>query len=403
MRHKDIVLLILAVLVLVFVLFRMNGNKAKADIAVPAPALVFIHYWEGKEEILNSVKDKFELQYPEVKIQLVYKPYDEIRKALFDDSGDVIETAVIEGDVIAADPLWIPALVKSEKIFPSNSTVLNFFYPFYYNTEILQQAGFSGPPKTRTEFLTQARAIMNLKTGEYPIALALGDGSLYPYRDIYSWIWAADLLFSDPRKETGMQNPGTFLPAEITSLRQTLDFLVTLHNENLLLPGSFSLDENEKRTAFLNGKTAFMIGSAEDMELLRAGLGDALDYTAIPVPDNYSGRPLFGQGGWDLAINKNSALQHEAAQFLAFLLEYSPVLAYGWAVPNYNNPVFPSDPFYSKAQELYSSGDLVKDFSDIKPQNLDIVFKEELAKLVEGKTTTTDTVQLIIDVIKITP
>jgi ABC-type glycerol-3-phosphate transport system substrate-binding protein len=412
MKHKDIVLLILALMVLVFILVRMNKTAA-ADISVTAaPVLVFIHSWEGRDEILNNLKDKFELQYPEIEVQLVYKPYDEMSKALFGNSDDVTETAVIEGDVIAVDPLWISDLVKAGKIELEKFTVLSFFYPFYYNTEILKKAGFSGPPKTRTEFLTQARAIMNLKTGEYPIAFALEDGSISPYRDLYSWIWAADIAFSSPQN-VGTRSPGTFLPAELTSIRQALDFFVTLHNENLLLPGSFLLDENEKREAFLNGRTAFMIGSAEDMELLRAGLGDALDYTAIPVPDNYSGRPLFGLGGWDLAIKRNSALKQEAMQFISFLLEHSPVLAHGWAIPENYNPVIPSDAFYAKAQELYISGNLVQDFANLAPrdqegnlrplvsvEDLDTVFREELMKLFEGETSSADAVQAISGAIK---
>jgi ABC-type glycerol-3-phosphate transport system substrate-binding protein len=394
MRHKDIVLLVLAILVLVFSLIRMNGNNAGAAITVPAPALVFLHSWEGREEILSSLKEKFELQYPEIKVLLVYKPYDEIRKALFDNSGNVIGTAVIQGDIIAVDPLWISDLVKAGKIELEKFTVLSFFYPFFYNTEILIQAGFSGPPKTRTEFLTQARAIITLKTGEYPIAFALEVQNIAPYRDIYSWIWAAGIMF-----ESGTQNSGSLLPAETATLRQALDFFAALHNENLLFPGSFSMDENEKREAFLKGRTAFMIGSAEDMELLRTGLGNALDYTAIPVPDNYTGRPLFGRGGWDLAINRNSSQKKEAMQFISFLLEHSLVLAHGWAIPENYNPAIPSDYFYSKAQELYISGDLVQDFSKQRPRDLDIVFRDELMKLFEGKTSAADAVQAIIGTI----
>jgi multiple sugar transport system substrate-binding protein len=393
MRHKDIVLLILAALVLVFSLVRMGGKKA-ADIIETVPTLVFIHGWEGREEILGSLKEKFELQYPEIKIDLVYKPNDQIRKTLFDDSGNVIETAVIEGDVIAADPLWIPDLVRAGKIELEKSTVVSFFYPFFYNIEILRQAGFSGPPKTRTEFLTQARAIVNPEAGIYPIAFALGENA-GPYRDIYSWVWASGIMFSSPEiNEQGTRN-SVFLPSEAASIRQALEFFAVLHHENLLLPGSFTLDENEKRAAFLEGRTAFMIGSAENMELLRAGLGAALDYTAVPVPDNYPGKPLFGRGGWDLTISRDSSLKEEAKQFISFLLEHSPSLAYGWAVPENDNSMIPSDLFYAKAQELYISGNLVQDFFDIKPRDLDNAIREEIIKLFADGASPADAVQAI--------
>jgi ABC-type glycerol-3-phosphate transport system substrate-binding protein len=173
-----------------------------------------------------------------------------------------------------------------------------------------------------------------------------------------------------------------------------MEFFATLHHENLLLPGLFTLDENEKRAAFLEGRTAFMIGSAEDMELLRAGLGAALDYTAVPVPDNYPGKPLFGRGGWDLAINRGS-LKEEAKLFISFLMEHSPSLAYGWAVPENYNSMIPSDLFYAKAQELYISGNLVQDFFDIKPHDLDNAIREEIIKLFISGASPADVVQAI--------
>jgi ABC-type glycerol-3-phosphate transport system substrate-binding protein len=149
------------------------------------------------------------------------------------------------------------------------------------------------------------------------------------------------------------------------------------------------MDENEKREAFLNGRTAFMIGSAEDMELLKSGLGEALDYTAIPVPDNYQGRPIFGSSGWNLAINRISALKEDSRRFIEFLAEHSPLLAHGWAIPENNNPIFSPDPFYSKAQELYISGNLIQDFS--RPVAID--FSEELMNLLEGRISAAEAVQ----------
>jgi multiple sugar transport system substrate-binding protein len=402
MRRKDIILLVVAVAVLVFSLVRLTGGKTAAEVI--SPALVFVHNWESREEIILSLIDDFKLQYPEIEIFAVYKPYNEIRLSLFSNSDSAIEDDSIEGDIIAIDPLWIPELVKKEKIEPEEFPILRFFYPLFYNIEILKQAGFSGPPKTRSEFLAQARAVNKL--GMHAVAFALGDtGGQNPYWDIYSWIWAAGIVFPNPQNGEYTRNPGGLTSAQTNVIRETLDFFCTLYNEKLLFPGTFSMNENEKMEAFLNGRTAFMIGSAEDMELLKSGLGDALDYTAIPVPDNYQGRPVFGSSGWNLAINRNSALKEDSRLFIDFLAEHSPLLAYEWAIPENNNPMFTPDPFYAKAQELYISGNLIRDFSgpqtgpqagpqagpQVGPRATD--FGEELLNLLEGRISAAEAVQ----------
>jgi ABC-type glycerol-3-phosphate transport system substrate-binding protein len=384
-KNKDIVLLILAVVVLVFSLARLTLNKSTAEATVP-PALVFVHNWESREGIIRNLINEFELQYPETKISAVYKPYYEIRESFFSNP-----ESVVEGDVIAIDPLWISELVKEEKIEPEDYPILRFFYPLFYNIEILKQAGFSGPPKTRNEFLTQARAVNNPGAGIHAIAFALGDADNgNPYRDIYSWIWAEGIVFPNPESyQSATQNPGGLSAVQTAALRETLKFFATLYDEKLLAPETFSMDENEKRETFLNGKTAFLIGSAVDMELLKSRLGNALDYTAIPVPDNYQGRPIFDSSGWNLAINRNSTLKEESLRFITFLMEHSPLLAHGWAIPENDNPMFTSDPFYSKAQELYISGNLIQDFYGPKG----IAFREELINLVEGRIGPAEAVQ----------
>jgi multiple sugar transport system substrate-binding protein len=394
MRRKDIILLAVAALVLVFSLARLTGmNKMTEEVA--APALVFVHNWESREEIILSLIDEFKLQYPETEIIAVYKPYNEIRLSLFSNSDSVIEDDSIEGDIIAIDPLWISDLTKEEKIEPEEFPILRFFYPLFYNIEILKQAGFSGPPKTRSEFLAQARAVNSPERGIHAIAFALGDaGGQNSYQDIYSWIWAAGIVFPNPQNsQEYARNPGGLTSAQTTGLRETLEFIAALNSEKLLLPGTFTMDENEKMEAFFNGRTAFMIGSAEDMELLKSGLGDALDYTAIPVPDNYQGRPIFGSSGWNLAINRNSALKEDSRLFIAFLAEHSPLLAHGWAIPENNNPLFASDPFYSKAQELYISGNLIRDFSGPQTGPRATDFREELMNFLEAKISAAEAVQ----------
>ena len=104
----------------------------------------------------------------------------------------------------------------------------------------------------------------------------------------------------------------------------------------------------------MEGRTAFMIGSAEEMETLRASMGANLDYTAIPAPDNYSGRPFLYSGSWVLAIPGDAPNREEALSFVSFLLERGSVLAGGWAITENGNYSAAQDGFYSKAGELYA-------------------------------------------------
>ena len=366
--NRDVLLLLLALAVLAFALIRTVMEKEKPF----AASLVFTYSWEGREKILGALKEEYEQLHRGVRIIPDYRPYGEMEKIMTAGSstGNVIEGDIIGGDVIALDPRWIEDPQKHAIIEPEIYNLLEFLNPLFYNIDTLIEAGFNHPPKTLGEFLTQAREVTNTAEGKYAIAFAFGeDNSRGILQDLYSWIWSA----------------GASSLADNNTLNGTLDFILALQRENLIHPGTFSMNENKKREAFINGKTAFMIGSAEDMNYLRQVMGETtFGYTAIPAPENYSGKPVFVSGSWSLAIRKNSAHRDEALSFINFLAEHSPALAEGWAIPLNYNPGIP-EPFYSKARELYATGNLIQDSSGLMPMDMDKVFRKELIDLFVGR------------------
>jgi len=350
-RHSvNVLLLILAFAVLVFSFFRFLIFPAAGSAEIPGfhtSSLVIECYWEGRDETLNSLVKEYENQHGNIKISLNIMPYKSLLQNMHDNAFPAC-------DIIAADRQDIAELQNLKIIDNETYPVLNFFYLLFYNTDILEKAGFNRPPKTRGEFLSQARAIAGTgagsqsgtesQSGIYAAALSLDKNDPRGLPDFFSWVWAG-----------GIDKPS------LARLKDALEFLAVLKNENLLVPDIFTLDEDAKLRAFLESKAAFMIGSAEEMELVKSGAANTFGYTAIPAPDNYSGRPYFASGDWSLAITAETKHREEALAFISFLKERGSVIAGGWAVPDNGNPGIVQDPFYSKATELYIGGQLVPD------------------------------------------
>jgi multiple sugar transport system substrate-binding protein len=120
---------------------------------------------------------------------------------------------------------------------------------FMYNKDILQQAGFTAPPKTWEELVDQAKAIKQKGLAEYPITWSWNqkEGVTCDY---------AVLLFG---------NGGSFVDANgkpafnnekgvqvLTWMKKTID-------DGLTNPSAVSSDENAVEANFLAGKSAFAV------------------------------------------------------------------------------------------------------------------------------------------------
>ena len=360
-------LLFVPVLVILAIFFVRLGNETGKRIReVASPPIVFTQWWEDylQIDILLDLIKEFESHHKGIKITLNNRSCEELQRDLFNPAG----TESL-GDIIAIDPLWVPELQQREIIGDTQTFLLSFINVLYYNIEILREAGFSKPPKSRSEFIDYARKVTGKAKNRYGLAM---DGNSYRwmYDDIFPWIWAAGTeLIKDGKTVVNSR-----------SVIESLAFLSALSREGLIIhsgPGS------NKPEDFISGRAIFMIAPASHINLLRERMGDgAFSVTAVPPPDNYAGRTLLAGAAWAVGINSASARREEAGIFVDFLAEKSQFLSEKtMAIPEDASTPFSSDPFYSKVWDIAIAGETARDFSGLPWTELEKVFREELSVL----------------------
>jgi ABC-type glycerol-3-phosphate transport system substrate-binding protein len=365
--HFDKLILILAVIVLVAGLIRFRGGKgiAEAVSGALAPELVFTLWTLNGDEIpaVENLVKEFEESHPGIKIRLDWRTYEETRKLLSAYNASA-EDVPAPGDMFVMDISWAEDLYRNEVLEPERaapedtvsegavpegenlSLALSFFYPLFYNIELLKEAGYNRPPKTWGEFLECAKAVTDEKKGRWGYSCALK-------ADVYSWLLAAGWRGDSPETSAGPE-------------AKTLEFLKSLKREGALYPAGLSMTEEEKEDAFIAGKIAFMIGPVQTIKKFRDRMGEAaFSITSIPGPDDYIGKPMFFSGEYRLGIFTQSKNKNEAKVFISFLREKTELIgeAVGMVPGGSGNPppLTSADSLYSKAWELYISGDMARE------------------------------------------
>ena len=116
----------------------------------------------------------------------------------------------------------------------------------FYNKKMLKEAGFSAPPKTWDELLTQAKAIKAKGLVQYPIA----------------WSWSqAECLICDYTTLTYAFGGGMYdkkgqpqFPAD--GNKKALDFMVNTIKDGITNPKSTEWVEDDVRAVFSAGSAA---------------------------------------------------------------------------------------------------------------------------------------------------
>jgi ABC-type glycerol-3-phosphate transport system substrate-binding protein len=252
----------------------------------------------------------------------------------------------------------------------------------FYNIELLQSAGFDRPPKNQGEFLAAARAVSDPANDRYGAALALAaENPQGVYRDILSWLWMSGAsLIQDG-------SPQFNAPSIIAGL----GFLKNLHTEGILSPGSFSKTEEDKMGEFISGRTAMMISSVSDIPRVREK-GPSFGITTLPGPALYAGKPIFGVSSWYAGIPRGGPHREEALLFLGFLADQASRLgAAAHAVPPSGmgsgaaGDYISGDPLYSKALDIYESGDSPGELNAVlREAELESLVREEIYRMFEG-------------------
>jgi multiple sugar transport system substrate-binding protein len=289
-------------------------------------------------EIDQIVKD-FEAANPDIKVVMEYVGYDYVHDKIV--TGMAAKPPAYDAAMI--DVIWPDEFIKSgylldvtsrvtadmkSGIFPAawNGVTRNgkvYGMPwlmdvkyFMYNKDILQQAGFSAPPKTWEELVDQSKVIKEKGLAEYPI----------------SWSWNQKegvvcdytvLLFG---------NGGAFLDASGKPVFnndkgvQTLAWMKQTVDDKLSNPSSVSDDEMAVEADFLAGKSAFAVNwlfqYSDSNDATKSQIAGKVAFAPMPVFDAAAKAGVTGasvDGSSSFAIMATTPYPDQTWKFLTYL------------------------------------------------------------------------------------
>lgn len=219
---------------------------------------------------MNAIVGEFNKANPNVKVEIEYVSYD----ALHDKITTAMSSKPPAYDVFLVDDIWYAEFGKAgyvmdataritktmrDKIFASSwdiTTVGGKVYGmpwlldekyFFYNEDLLKQAGFTAPPKTWEELVDQANVIKQKKIVEYPIVWSWGQYEAA----ICDWV---TLLFGNGGSLVDDKGAPAFNNDKGV---KTLTWMVKTIDDGISNPASVSYVEEDVRNVFSQGKAVF--------------------------------------------------------------------------------------------------------------------------------------------------
>jgi len=348
--------------------------------------LEFAQWWEPElpSGALRSLMDQFQAANPGITVNLLSAPYADTQQQVV--AGAAAGTL---SDVVGLDGSWVSNLVKqgaitnlstlmsqagfdksqlSSTVDYSGSTYMiptvNFVYPMFVNNDLLSAAGITTPPSTRTEFAAAAKQVTDASKNIYGWVLPLGlDTANGIQNDVMSWVWASG--------GSMLQNGKPYIEGN-TDISDTLQFIQQMYNDNVIVPGALSLQEQDKVNNFTNGRVAMMIDSLAHITMIRQS-NPNLNFSVIPIPaaDGYTGTRGIPYASWGIGIAENSQHKAEAWKLVQFLLSpdtNAKLAELANAFPN-NSQAKPdyssADPVFQQAYTLYQQETPVNEFQGL--------------------------------------
>jgi multiple sugar transport system substrate-binding protein len=223
-------------------------------------------------EEMNTIADEFNKTNPNVKVQIDYVAYD----ALHDKITTALASTPPAYDIFLVDDIWYAEfadkgylLEATDRVTPEMksgifeaaweiSTVNGKVYGmpwlldqkyFYYNEDLLKQAGFNAPPKTWEELIDQAKVMKEKGIVEYPIVWSWGQYEAA----ICDWV---TLLYGNGGTLVDESGKPTF-NNEVGV--KTLEWMLKTVDDGITNPSSISYVEEDVRNVFSQGKAAFAL------------------------------------------------------------------------------------------------------------------------------------------------
>jgi multiple sugar transport system substrate-binding protein len=349
---------------------------------------------------MRDLMDRFEEEHPGIKVNLISNPYSatvdlQTTAAATGTLADIVaingasvydlqdQGAITDLSALMDDAGFDPAeLVSNDQIDGVTYMVraLNFAYPMYYNTDLLEEAGISDVPTTWDEFDTAAAAVTDPDSNVYAWSLPINVQSPAGF-DSQSWLWSSgDRMLKD--RQANFETP---------EVAEWLEFLKGQYDGGYVTPGAFTQQEQQKVEEFTAGRNAFMIGSLAHIAGIREANPD-LNFSIASVPAKEGESSGIAGASWGLGIAENSEHKEEAWELVQWLVSEdvnSELAGEATGFPGNANSVpgfVDGDELYQKAFDVYSASEFVTELEGL-PLALDLNrnLNENLVRLLQGE------------------
>jgi len=406
--NKKVLGLLLTVAMLVTLI---AGCAPVAPAAAPAAetagevTLEFTQWWEPElpEGAFRALMDEFEAANPGIKVELISGPYSTTKEQVV--AGAAAGTM---SDVVGLDGAWVSDFVKQGSLASLSDLmeaagydasglaaqiqlngetymipVVNFVYPVFVNLDLMEAAGITAPPATRTEFADAAAKLTDTANNVYgwvlPLSMELPNGI---QNDVMSWVWASGgSMMKDGKPDLTNDD-----------VRSAAEYIKGLYDAGVIAPGAFSMKEPDKVTEFTNGRAAMMIDSLAHINMIREQTPDLnFAITALPAKDDYTGKRGLPYASWGIGVAANSEHQAEAWKLVEFLMSAetnSKLSSIANAFPgNVNStPDFvETDELFGAAFNVFKEGYLANEFVGLPvAEELMRLFEEQFQQYLDG-------------------
>mgnify|MGYP004485363707 FL=1 len=381
-----------------------------AAVSADDTTLEFQQWWgvELPDGALQEICDGF-TEETGVKIDLLSNPYADTKTQIA--AGAAAGTMA---DVVGLDGSWVYDFAKqgsianltelmeadgyddsqlSDQIKYEGNTymipVVNFAYPLFVNTDILEEAGVEEIPTTWTEFLDACDKITtNTDKAAYAIPLST-EAPNGIQNQFSSWLWASGGNLLQDGKPALTDND---------KLAQLVDMVKTMKDKGYLSDGAEAMKEQDMVNEFENGRLAFMVDGISHLTTIKTESPDLnFTFAKMPVMDDYSDKSGMDVANWGIGIADNCENKEAAMQFVEYLMspEVNAKLAQlanafpgnSTAEPDYSS----NDELFQKAFEIFSEGYAINEFTGA-PTAEDLMrsMNEQLVLYIDGDTASVD-------------
>ncbi|HEX6484045.1 MAG TPA: extracellular solute-binding protein [Ktedonobacteraceae bacterium] len=385
----------------------------------PSSSTVSLTYWytEGTAEqpVILQLIQQFKQQYPNIKINAVYKPFYRTRSAF--------TTAHQDGnppDILRSDIGWVSQFASQRLLLPIDSMVsqsdlsdylspplsydkynghlyglpqVTDFLALLYNQDEFRKAGITSPPKTMHDFEDDAIKIVQSKAATYGFETT---GTSYY---VLPFLWAFGGGMIDQHNNILVNNPGSVAG---------LNFLLKLQDTDKVMPAKVDLGNglNNMVNDFKSGETAMIFDGPWEVSNVLTGsafINNPSNLVIAAIPTGPSGdQPRSPVGGQSYVISADTKHPAEAYKFISFMSSTASQVAIAEAnhtLPTrqsaYQDPGVSSDPVISAFHVIQNTAHA----RPAIPQGVNLLdtFDSNIQDALDGAKSPTDALNAVAD------